>query len=102
MTLIELSKTLLIQYGTHVIQKLIVHIPEKHRMLFNLMFAKFIVILSSDMYVVCAAKKFIENAKNEFFGNNYDQFYKYISKKYGNYLIQDLLENGGIRKKVHI
>ena len=55
------------------------------------------------MYVVCAAKKFIENAKNEIiFGNNYDQFYKYISKKYGNYLIQDLLENGGIRKKVHI
>jgi hypothetical protein len=52
------------------------------------MFAKFIVILSSDMYVVCAAKKFIEKTKNEvIFGNNYDQFYKYISKKYGNYLI---------------
>ena len=61
----RITVTSLNQYGTHVIQKLIVHIPEKHRMLFNLMFVKFIVILSRDMYGVCAVKKFVGYTKNE-------------------------------------
>ena len=52
-------------YGTHAIEKIIVHIPIKHRMLFNLIFAKFIIILSRDMNWFCAEKKFIEKAKNE-------------------------------------
>ena len=93
----RITVTSLNQYGTHVIQKLIVHIPEKHRMLFNLMFVKFIVILSRDMYGVCAVKKFIGYTKNEvimkqFLTTILTNFINISQNKYGNYLIQDLLE----------
>ena len=93
----RITVTSLNQYGTHVIQKLIVHIPEKHRMLFNLMFVKFIVILSRDMYGVCAVKKFVGYTKNEvimkqFLTTIITNFINISQNKYGNYLIQDLLE----------
>ena len=47
------------QNGSFVIQKLIVHIPEKVRIEFNNIFVKFISILARDMYGICAIKKFI-------------------------------------------
>ena len=61
----KITVTALNQYGIHVIQKLIVHIPEKFRMVFNLMFVKFVKIMLRDMYGVCAVKKFIAETKNE-------------------------------------
>jgi hypothetical protein len=93
----RITMTSLNQYGTHVIQKLIVHIPEKHRMLFNLMFVKFIAILSRDMYGVCAVKKFVGYTKNDlimkqFLSTIITNFINISQNKYGNYLIQDLLE----------
>ena len=51
--------------GSFVIQKIIVNIPEIYRMEFNIMFLKFLSILSMDMYGVCTVKKFIGYTKNE-------------------------------------
>jgi hypothetical protein len=93
----KITVTALNQYGTHVIQKLIVHIPEKFRMVFNLMFVKFVCILSRDMYGVCAVKKFIAYTKNEvilkqFLNLVLTNFINISGNKFGNYLIQYLLE----------
>ena len=93
----KITVTALNQYGTHVIQKLIVHIPEKFRMVFNLMFVKFVCILSRDMYGVCAVKKFIAYTKNEVILNQFlnlvlTNFINISGNKFGNYLIQYLLE----------
>jgi hypothetical protein len=93
----KITVTALNQYGTHVIQKLIVHIPEKFRMVFNLMFVKFVLVLSRDMYGVCAVKKFIAYTKNEvilkqFLNLVLTNFINISGNKYGNYLIQYLLE----------
>ena len=93
----KITITALNQYGTHVIQKLIVHIPEKFRMVFNLMFVKFVCVLSRDMYGVCAVKKFIAYTKNEvilkqFLNLVLTNFLNISGNKYGNYLIQYLLE----------
>ena len=93
----KITVTALNQYGTHVIQKLIVHIREKFRMVFNLMFVKFILVLSRDMYGVCAVKKFIAYTKNEvilkqFLNLVLTNFINISGNKYGNYLIQYLLE----------
>lgn len=93
----KITVTALNQYGTHVIQKLIVHIPEKFRMVFNLMFVKFVCVLSRDMYGVCAVKKFIAYTKNEvilkqFLNLVLTNFINISGNKYGNYLIQYLLE----------
>ena len=52
------------QNGSFVIQKIIVHIPERYRMEFNLNFIKYLSILSMDMYGVCTVKKFIGYTKN--------------------------------------
>ena len=93
----KITVTALNQYGTHVIQKLIVHIPEKFRMVFNLMFVKFVCIMSRDMYGVCAVKKFIAYTKNEvilkqFLNLVQTNFINISGNKYGNYLVQYLLE----------
>ena len=85
------------QNGSYVIQKLIVHIPEKFRMEFNLMFVKFICILSRDMYGVCTVKKFIGYTKNELIvkqtlNSILTNFVSISENQYGNYLIQYLLE----------
>lgn len=47
------------QNGSFVIQKLIVHIPERFRMEFNLIFVKFVCILSRDMFGVCTVKNLL-------------------------------------------
>lgn len=85
------------QYGTYVIQKIIVHIPESLRMEFNLIFVKFVCILARDIYGVVAAKKFIGNTKNEAIIKQISNliltnFANLSQNKYGNYLIQYLLE----------
>ena len=85
------------QNGSYVIQKLIVHIPERFRKDFNLMFVKFVCILSRDMYGVCTVKKFIGYTKNELIvkqilNSILTNFVNISGNKYGNYLIQYLLE----------
>ena len=85
------------QNGSYVIQKLIVHIPERFRMDFNLMFVKFVCILSRDMYGVCTVKKFIGYTRNELIvkqilNSILTNFVNISGNKYGNYLIQYVLE----------
>ena len=85
------------QNGSFVIQKLIVHIPERFRMDFNLMLVKFICTLSIDIYGVCTVKKFIGYTKNELIvkqilNSILTNFVNISGNKYGNYLIQYLLE----------
>ena len=85
------------QNGSYVIQKLIVHIPERFRMEFNLIFVKFVCILSRDMYGVCTVKKFIGYTKNELIvkqilNSILTNFVNISANQYGNYLIQYLLE----------
>ena len=83
--------------GSYVIQKIIVHIPERYRMEFNIMFIKFLSILSMDMYGVCTVKKFIGYTKNELLVKQIlniilTNFINISENQYGNYLIQYLLE----------
>ena len=85
------------QNGSYVIQKLIVHIPERFRMEFNSIFIKFVCILSRDMYGVCTVKKFIGYTKNELIvkqilNSILTNFVNISANQYGNYLIQYLLE----------
>ena len=85
------------QNGSFVIQKLIVHIPERFRMEFNLIFVKFICILSRDMFGVCTVKKFIGYTKNELIvkqvlNSILTNFVNIAENQYGNYLVQYLLE----------
>ena len=85
------------QNGSFVIQKIIVHIPERYRMEFNLNFIKYLSILSMDMYGVCTVKKFIGYTKNELLLKQIlniilINFLNISQNQYGNYLIQYLLE----------
>ena len=93
----KVLKATLDQNGTYVIQKLIVHIPEKSRMDFNLIFVKFICILAMDMYGVCTAIKFINYTKNEIIEKQLlniilTNFVNIAENQYGNYLIQNIME----------
>ena len=101
------------QNGTYVIQKLIVHIPEKFRISFNLLFLKLICILSMDMYGVCTVIKFIDHTKNEIIEKQLlnlilTNFVNIAENQYGNYLIQNILkqwwdtDNGKFLKKICI
>ena len=85
------------KYGTYVIQKLIAQIPEEMRKEFNLMFVKFICLLSRDAFGVLAVKKFINYSKNKIIINQFINsilcnFINICENQYGNYLIQYLLE----------
>ena len=93
----KIIKAALNENGTYVIQKLIVHIPEKYRMEFNLIFVKFICILSMDMYGVCTVIKFINYSKNEIIEKILlnlilSNFVNISENQYGNYLIQNIME----------
>ena len=101
------------QNGTYVIQKLIVYIPEKYRITFNLIFLKLICILSMDMYGVCTVIKFIDHTKNEIIVKQLlnlilTNFVNIAENQYGNYLIQNILkqwwdtDNGKFLKKICI
>ena len=92
------------QNATYVIQKLIVHIPEKYRMEFNLIFVKLLFILSMDMYGVCTVIKFINYTKNEdieklILNLILPNFVNIAENQYGNYLIQNIMENWWNTKK---
>ena len=85
------------KYGTYVIQKIIIHIPEEYRMNFNLIFVKFICVFSRDSLGIYAVKKFIAHTKNkiivlQFLNFVLNNFVNIAQNKYGNYLIQYLLE----------
>lgn len=84
--------------GSYVIQKIIVHIPERYRMKFNLLFLKFLNVLSMDMFGVCTVKKFIGYTKNELLVKQVlniilNNFVNISENQYGNYLIQYILEH---------
>ena len=83
--------------GSYVIQKIIVQIPEKFRMKFNLIFVNFVLPLSKDIYGVGTVKKFIAYTQNESIRKQFlnSIFYNIVNisnNEYGNYLIQYLLE----------
>ena len=83
--------------GSYVIQKIIVQIPEKFRMKFNLIFVNFVLPLSKDVYGVGAVKKFIAYTQNESIRKQFlnSIFYNIVNisnNEFGNYLIQYLLE----------
>ena len=86
--------------GAYVIQKIIIRIPERFRQEFNFIFASFIGFVSTQKFGIVAVKKFISCTKNEqitaqmlnMIRNN---FMNLARDKYGNYLIQFLLEKWG-------
>jgi hypothetical protein len=94
----KILKAALNPNGSYVIQKIIVHIPERHRMEFNLLFLKFLNVLSMDMFGVCTVKKFIAYTKNELLVKQVlniilNNFVNISENQYGNYLIQYILEH---------
>ena len=85
------------QNGSYVIQKIIVYIPERFRLDFNLILIKFLSSLAMDMYGVCTVKKFIGYTKNELHIKQIlniilTNFVSISKNQYGNYLIQYILE----------
>ena len=95
--------------GFYVIQKIINHIPENNRMEFNFLFLKLFYNLSIDIYGISSVKSFIIFTKNEQILNQIwvltqNNFILIAKNKYGNYLIQCMLEhwsdtNYGIKLK---
>ena len=93
----KILKSSLNQNGSYVIQRIIVKIPERYRIEFNLLFIKLLSILSMDMYGVCSVKKFIGYTKNELLIKHIlniilSNFVNISENQFGNYLIQYLLE----------
>ena len=83
--------------GAYVIQKIIIRIPERFRSEFNFIFSSFISFVCKQKYGIVTVKKFIEYTKSE----NITQqilnlirtyFMNFAVDKYGNYLLQFLLE----------
>ena len=92
----KILKACLNPNGSFVIQKIIVYIPERNRMDFNLIFIKVLNALAMDMYGVCTVKKFIGYTKNELLLKQIlniilNHFINISENQYGNYLIQYLL-----------
>ena len=64
---------------------------------FNLIFVKFVCILSMDMYGVCTVIKFINYTKNEIIEKQLlnlilTNFVNISENQYGNYLVQNIME----------
>ena len=83
--------------GSYVIQKIILRIPERFRADFNLIFVSFISFVSTQKFGIVAVKKFISSTKNEQITAQIlniirTNFMNLARDKYGNYLIQYLLE----------
>ena len=94
----KILKASLNSNGFFVIQKIMVHIPERYRMEFNMKFIKYLSVLSMDMYGVCTVKKFISYTKNELLVKQIlniilTNFVNISQNQYGNYLIQFILED---------
>ena len=73
------------------------HIPEKFRMKFNIIFVNFICSFSKDVYGVFFVKKFIgyiqiESLIKQFHILIYDNIVNLSSNQFDNYLIQYLME----------
>ena len=85
------------QNGSFVIQKIIIYIPERYRMDFNLLFIKCLKNLSMNIYGVSPVKKFINYMKNELLIKKViniilSNFIIISQNQSGNYLIQFILE----------
>ena len=85
------------KYGTYVIQKIIIHIPEELRINFNYIFVNFICVLSRDAYGILTVKEFINHSKDKIIIKRFCDtisinFINICENKYGNYLIQYLLK----------
>ena len=90
--------------GFYVIQKILNHIPEMYRMEFNYLFLKLFHDLSLDIYGVSTVKAFIFHTKDEEILNQigiitFNNFFEIAKNKYGNYLIQCMLEYWGNTKQ---
>ena len=86
--------------GAYVIQKIIERIPERFRKDFNYIFISFIGFVSKQKFGIVAVKKFISCTKNEdiiaqILNIIKVNFMSLANDKYGNYLIQFLLEKWG-------
>ena len=93
----KMPKVALHPRGAYVIQKIINKIPEELRTNFNSYFLKVVPLLSVDIFGVCTVKQFVLYTKFEptiiiFLNIIYKHFYVIAKNKYGNYLIQFLLE----------
>ena len=83
--------------GAYTIQKIIERIPERYRSEFNLIFISFVSFVSKQKFGIVTVKKFISCTKNE---DTTIKILDYIKQnfmglaidKYGNYLIQFVLE----------
>jgi len=83
--------------GAYVIQKIITRIPERFRGDFNFIFSSFICFVCKQKYGIVTVKKFIEYTKSEAITQQILNliklnFMNFALDKYGNYLIQYLLE----------
>jgi hypothetical protein len=83
--------------GSYVIQKIITRIPERFRSNFNFIFASFIGFVCKKKYGIVAVKKFIEftrgeNITQQMMNSIKLNFMNFAVDKYGNYLIQFILE----------
>ena len=83
--------------GAYTIQKIIERIPERYRSEFNLIFISFVSFVSKQKFGIITVKKFISCTKNEDTTTKIldyikDNFMGLAIDKYGNYLIQFLLE----------
>ena len=84
-------------YGSYVIQKIIEHIPEKFRKQFNLLFIRFIPVISMKQFGVCSIKSFVANSKNEELNEQIinlirKNFVQIATNNYGNFVIQFMLK----------
>ena len=83
--------------GSYVIQKIIDRIPERFRADFNYIFSSFVGFVCKKKYGIVALKKFIECTRSEHVIQELiklvrSNFMNFAVDKYGNYLIQYLLE----------
>ena len=83
--------------GAYVIQKIISRIPERFRAEFNFIFSSFISFVCKQKYGIVTVKKFIEYTKSENITQQIlilikTHFMNFAVDKYGNYLLQFLLE----------
>ena len=83
--------------GSYVIQKIIDRIPERFRTEFNYIFSSFVGFVCKKKYGIVALKKYIECTRSEAIVQQIinlvrNNFMNYAVDKYGNYLIQYLLE----------
>ena len=96
----DYNKTLLASVdpnGSYVIQKIISHIPEKHKKKFNLIFVSFIYFIVNKRFGVVNAKLFVDKIKDDDLLDKIldlirANFMEISTGQFGNYFIQHILE----------